>query len=168
MKSRLPHLIRLGLCLAIAACGVSMVQSADIPITPSHIVPGPNAQYRYGIAGVNITAGQLIYLDTTANTWKLGDCNATAITADVDGMAANTAAAGQPLTIVTADDHLTIISGQVVANGGIYILSATPGGICPASDYTTGWRMVVVAVGKGPSMSQIRFRAEGLRNENPL
>ena len=139
------------------------IHAADVSITAASLVPGANAQFREGVAGVAITAGQLLYIDTTTNTWKLTDANASATTADVDGIAANTAGAGQPLKIITADDDLTL--GGTTAEGTIYIASATAGGIAPAADLVSGWYAIVVAVGK--DTTKIRFRAEGLRNASP-
>lgn len=146
--------------LALTAC---LAPAADVTITSTSVVPGANAQYRYGVAGAAITAGQLVYLDTTTNTWKLSDANLSAAASDVDGIAINSAANGAPVTIVTQDDDLTL--GGTAAEGTIYILSATAGGIAPAADLTTGWYAVVVALGK--SATKVRFRAEGLRNDSP-
>jgi hypothetical protein len=136
------------------------LRAADVTITAASLVPGANAQVRQGVAGVAITAGQLVYIDTTTNTWKLTDANLSAAAADVDGIAGNTAGAGQALTVITADDDLTL--GGTTAKGTIYIASGTAGGIAPAADLVTGWYAIVVAVGK--DTTKIRFRAEGLRN----
>ena len=135
------------------------LHAADVSIIAASLVPGANAQYREGVAGVAVTAGQLLYIDTTTNTWKLTDANLAA-SGDVDGIAANTAGAGQPLKIITADDDLTL--GGTTAKGTIYIASATAGGIAPAADLVSGMYAIVVAVGK--DTTKIRFRAEGLRN----
>ena len=137
--------------------------AADVTIVAATLVPGANAQVRQGVAGVAITAGQLVYIDTTTNTWKLTDANLSAAAADVDGIAGNTAGAGQALTVITADDDLTL--GGTTAKGTIYIASATAGGIAPAADLVSGWYAIVVAVGK--DTTKIRFRAEGLRNARP-
>ncbi|MCW0218223.1 MAG: hypothetical protein OJI67_07855 [Prosthecobacter sp.] len=141
------------------------VSAADVTITAANLVPGANAQYRYGKSGADITAGQLVYLDVTTNTWKLSDCNsATAAVRDVDGLAATTSGTGQPLTVITADDDLTL--GGTVVNGTVYVCSATPGGIAPAADMTTGWRPIVIGLAK--SSTKILFRAEGLRSTATL
>jgi hypothetical protein len=136
------------------------LRAADVTIIAASLVPGANAQVRQGVAGVAITAGQLVYIDTTTNTWKLTDANLSAAAADVDGIAGNTAGAGQALTVITADDDLTL--GGTTAKGTIYIASGTAGGIAPAADLVSGWYAIVVAVGK--DTTKIRFRAEGLRN----
>ncbi len=152
--------ITLFIALLASAC---LASAADVTITSTNVVPSANAQYRYGVAGAAITAGQLVYLDTTTNTWKLSDANLSATASDVDGIAINSAASGAPVTVVTQDDDLTL--GGTAAEGTIYILSATAGGIAPAADLTTGWYAVVVALGK--SATKVRFRAEGLRNDSP-
>lgn len=137
----------------------SSAMAADVSITAANVVPGANAQYRYGIAGAAITAGQLVYLDVTSNTWKLTDSNVLA-SADVDGIAIVSTASGAPITVITQDDDLTL--GGTAAKGTIYLASANPGGIAPSADLTTGWYAVVVGLGK--SATKIIFRAEGLRN----
>lgn len=141
----------------VMAYGPAM--ATDVSITAANVIPGANAQYRYGIAGAAITAGQLVYLDVTTGTWKLTDTNVVA-SADVDGIAIVSTASGAPITVITQDDDLTL--GGTAAKGTIYIASATAGGIAPSADLTTGWYAVVVGLGK--STTKIIFRAEGLRN----
>lgn len=154
--------------LLLAAClflSVPAIHSADVTITAANLTPGVNAQFRRGTAGVAITAGQLVYLDVADNTWKLTDCNsATAAARDVDGIAASTSGAGQPLAVITSDDDLTL--GGTVVNGTIYVASANAGGIAPATDMTTTWRPIVIGVAK--STTKILFRAEGLRSPTAL
>ncbi|MBB5037113.1 hypothetical protein [Prosthecobacter dejongeii] len=167
MKSSSPFLSLWLLLVAffIALNPMQSATAADVTITAANLTPGANAQYRYGKAGVAITAGQLIYLDVSDNTWKLTDSNsATAAARDVDGLAATTSGTGQPVTIITADDDLTL--GGTVVNGTIYVASANPGAIAPAADLTTGWRPIVIAVAK--STTKILFRAEGLRSPTAL
>lgn len=154
------HLLSL---LAVSLLALAPVFATDVSITAANLTPGANAQFRSGIAGVAITAGQLVYIDTTTNTWKLTDANASATTADVDGIAANSAGVGQPLSIITADDNLTL--GGTTAEGTVYIASATAGGIAAVADLTTSWYAIVV--GLGIDATHIRFRAEGLRNASP-
>ena len=146
--------------LAVSAMPLMPLRAADVSITAANVVPGANAQYRYGVAGAAITAGQLVYLDATTNTWKLSDANVSATVSDVDGIAVVSTANGGPVTVVTRDEDLTL--GGTTAKGTIYIASATPGGVAPAADLTTGWFGVVIAIGK--STTKVVFDAEGLRN----
>lgn len=148
------------LCLFMLLPGfMPGLHAADVTITAGNVLPGANARYRQGVAGVAITAGQLVYLDVATNTWKLTDANVAAA-ADVDGIAVVSTAAGAPLTVVTWDDDLTL--GGTTAKGTIYLASATPGGVAPAADLVTGWYAIVVALGK--TTTKVVFNAEGLRN----
>lgn len=144
------------LCLLSA----SVALGADVSIISTSVVPGASAVFRFGTAGAAITAGQLVYLDATTNTWKLTDANASDTVADVDGIAVVTVASGGPITVVTRDDDLTL--GGTTAKGTIYIASATAGGIAPAADLATNMFLSVVAIGK--SATKVVFDADGLRN----
>jgi hypothetical protein len=143
---------------------------ADITITPGNVVPsaavaGTQRIFR-ATAGATITAGQLIYLDTAdASKAKLADANsATALARVPIGIAINGASSGQEVAYVKEDNNLAI--GATVSNGAAYVLSATPGGIAPIADQTTGWFPCIVAV--GISSTRVAFRAEGLRSSTAL
>lgn len=143
----------------------SLVFAADISITAANVVPSSNAVISQGTAGATIAAGQLIYLDgddTDSNgkgKAKLSDCDsATATIRVVDGIAINSASAGQPLVYVTFDPNLTI-GGSQTANV-ILILSSTAGGIAPSADLTTGEYLICIGVVK--TATTIYFRAPGL------
>lgn len=144
----------------------SFAAGADLSITASAVVPSANAQINEATAGATITAGQLIYLDSTdldtrsAPKAKLADCNsATAAVRSVAGIAINSASAGQRVSYVYKDTALVIASSGLTA-GTIYGLSATAGGIAPSADFTTGWYVSVVAVAK--NTTTIYFSAPGL------
>jgi len=116
---------------------------ADVTVTAADVVPGANAVYRDGIAGATVTAGQVCYVDATDGRVKLADANASAATANAVGIAVNGASSGQPVRLVVEDDDFTV--GGTVAKG-VYVLSATAGGIAPVGDVTTGWYPVVLGV----------------------
>lgn len=126
---------------------------ADLTITAASVVPSANATKvtRNAAAGVTITAGQLVYLDS--NTLKLTDNDASAAAAKVAGIAVCGASPGQPCTYVTKDPKLAI--GATVSIGAVYTNSGTPGGIAPIGDKATGDFIVVVAV--GVSTTQVNF-----------
>jgi hypothetical protein len=48
---------------------------ADISITAASVAASSAASKVTGVAGATITAGQVVYLDTTTNTYKLADAN---------------------------------------------------------------------------------------------
>jgi hypothetical protein len=152
MKSLLALLSLLVIAIACPA--------ADLTITAANVVPGANATLTRGTAGATITAGQLVYYDSAARTYKLADANASATTAAVIGLAANGASAGQPLTVIIEDDDLTV-GATLSTSAPVYILSATAGGIAPVADLTTGWYPAVVLVAK--STTKAIFRAAALR-----
>lgn len=160
----IPRLIALTavVCLGIA----SHMRAADLSITASAVVPSANAQINEATAGATITAGQLIYLDTTdldnrsRPKAKLADANSsTAAVRSVAGISINGASAGQRVSYVYQDPALVIAASGLTANT-ILVLSATAGGIAPAADVTTGWFLSVVAVVK--SGTTIYFSAPGL------
>lgn len=109
---------------------------ADLTITATSVLAGGNAQTLDGTAGATITAGQVVYLDSTTGTYKLADNDsATAAVRSPAGIALNGAATGQPVEVLTSG-NITI--GATVTAGVAYYLSSTAGGICPVADLGTG------------------------------
>jgi hypothetical protein len=150
-------------CLSLLSLSLLPVCAADLTITAANVTPSANAVIRSSTAGVAITAGQALYKDATASyALKLADANsATAAARIVCGLALNSAAAGSPVNYVVTDPALVI--GGTVANGTVYILSATAGSIAPLADLTTG--MYAFVLGVGTSTTTIAFRADLV---NPL
>jgi hypothetical protein len=133
---------------------------ADITVTAAQVLPGTgtDCNFENGIAGATITAGQVVYLDTTNNTYKLADNNDSVATAVAAGVALHGATAGQPLRIQTAG-AVTIGAGAAPVAGMVYMLSATPGGIAPHADLTTGNRATILGVGRASGAIQLRLFA---------
>ena len=108
---------------------------ADVTVTAANVVPAAGATLEKVTAGATITAGQVVYKDTTdANKVKLADADAQA-TALVAGIAVGGAANNQPLFIVTKGD---ISFGAIFTAGHTFCASTTPGGIAPEADLLTG------------------------------
>lgn len=107
---------------------------ADLTITAANVVAGSDAVKSTGVAGVSVTAGQSVYLDTTTNTYKLADADASA-SVNESSIALHAAAANQPLTVQTGG---TITIGATISVGLSYYVSATAGGICPEADLASG------------------------------
>lgn len=126
----------------------------DISITAGNVVPANNAIIERGTAGATITAGQVVYLDTSDNRYKLADADsATAAVRAARGIALNGASAGQPLAVQTGGD-LTI--GATIAAGVSYYLSAgTAGGICPIADLGQDDYPVLVGMGKSTTLLKV-------------
>jgi len=150
----------LALLAAFALAIPAAVQAADITITAASVVPSASAKIQRGTAGVALTAGQLVYLESSSNTLKLADANgASEEVRKVAGYTVNSAPIGGPVHYVVKDPALVL--GGTTAKGTIYILSATAGGIAPAADLTTGWYPHVLAV--GVSTTVVAFDAGGVR-----
>lgn len=155
----------LAFLLVILTLFAPLVQATDLSITAGSLIPSTSAVMRSGTAGVAITAGQLVYKDTADGKLKLADANgASALIRTPIGMAAASAGIGQPLRYIVSDPDLTI--GGTVSNGAAYVLSATPGGIAPIADQTTGWVPCLVAI--GISSTKVAFIATGLRSSTAL
>ena len=139
---------------ALICCIASPLFAVDLSITAANVAASSGAQYADGTAGATITAGQAVYLDASANTYKLADCDATAATAVIAGIALNGASSGQPLKIQTAG---TISIGGTVTVGEIYVLSGTAGGIAPEGDLAQNDRVVIIGVGLTSSTIALRL-----------
>lgn len=163
------HLLRLLALAAIAVLAAALVSSArasDLSITATNVIPSSAAVIQTGTAGEALTAGQLVYKKAGDRKFYKADCDsATAEVRDVYGIAVTSSATGAPVSIVLQDDALQIAASGLT-NGTIYLLSATAGGLAPAADATTGWRVTVVAVAK--SATTIAFRAATLRSATAL
>lgn len=125
---------------------------ADVSITAANVVHDINAAYGSGVAGVTITAGQVVYLDAGTNTIKLADANASSATADAVGIALHGALSGQPIKYQTGGD---ITVGGTVTVGGAYVVSATPGGIAPVADLTSGWYTKLLMLGRTSAIATL-------------
>lgn len=128
---------------------------ADISITAGSVVPGTNAQVSRAIAGATITAGQTVYIDTTAsNVLKLADANSSSLTATVAGIAVCGGAAGQYVTYQTSG-RLTL--GGTITAGGVYVASSTAGGVAPVADLASGWRTSTIGIGLSTTVLDVRI-----------
>ncbi len=107
---------------------------ADLTITAAD-VEKTSGRTETRTAGVAVTAGQLVYVDSSdSSKAKLADADALA-TADLRGVALCDAAADQPVTILLDGVYNP---GATVTVNEIYIVSATAGGIAPIGDLASG------------------------------
>lgn len=132
---------------------------SDLSITAANVLSGAGAQIAHGVAGAAVTAGQSVYLDTAANSYKLADSNGAAALRTPTGFALNGAAAGQPLAVQT-DGDITI--GATLTPGATYYQSDTPGGICPVADVGSGEYFCIVGVAKSASVLSIGIQPSGV------
>lgn len=133
---------------------------ADITVMAANVAPSTGATYKDGIAGGTITQGQPVYEDIAdAKKWKAADSNLSAAGAAAIGIAVNSASLDQPLRIQNGGD---INLGATLAVGTIYVVSATPGGIAPASDGATGWYTTILGIAKTASILTMSLKASGV------
>ena len=132
---------------------------ADISITAANVVPGSDAVRESGTAGATITAGQLVYLDTSDMKLKLADSNGAAALRVPNGIALNGAANGQPLVIQKGGD---ITIGGTMTAGVAYYLSDTPGGICPVADLGSGEYPCIIGIAKSASVLAVSIQPSGV------
>lgn len=110
---------------------------ADLSITAANVAGTAGEWTQEQVtAGATITAGQAVYLDSSAsNVAKLAQSDGTAAEATVRGIAMCGGASGQPIIIAKSGD---IDLGATLTVGETYVLSETAGGIAPIGDLTTG------------------------------
>jgi hypothetical protein len=133
---------------------------ADVSITAANVIAGATAVSTVGTAGVAITAGQVVALDTTTSTIRLCDVNsATAWQRLPLGIALNGAAAGQPVSYLTAGD---ITAGGTLVTGVPYFASGTAGGIRPAADNTTGDYPALLGLAISTTVLRVEINAPGV------
>lgn len=132
---------------------------ADVTITAANVLKGTGAIVTRGTAGASLTAGLVVYADSSdGGKYKAADCVTSAATAAAVGIALHAAADEQPVQILTSGP--ITIGGTVVA-GTSYILS-TSGGICPDADKTTGDRVVRLGYASSASVLQVSIQNTGV------
>ena len=109
---------------------------ADVTITPASVSLRASPSGSVVQVGEAVAAGQALYLKAADSKYWLADGNVGVAEAAVIGIAMVPAAADEYTYMVTAG---TIDIGGTTAVGVTYILSATPGGIAPESDFVTTW-----------------------------
>jgi len=128
---------------------------ANISITAANVIAPSGSSYVAGkLAGESITTGELVYLKASdGKVWKASTFSLEA--AEVIGMAANTAAASQPITVISKSSACAI--GSVVTAGNLYFLSATAGKMCQVADYSAASSDYPVYICQAVTASTISF-----------
>ncbi len=133
---------------------------ADLVITAANVLADATASQKEGTAGVAITAGQVVTLDPTTDTYKLADSNsATAALRSPAGVALHAAAIGQPLNIAKAGP---VTIGATLTPGVAYYLSDTPGGICPVADVGSGEYATILGIATSASVLKLKIQESGV------
>lgn len=118
----------------------------DLSIIAASVLPSNAASEKRFTAGVNISAGQVLY-QAADRTVKLADGDGAAPSNVVLGIAGNSAAAGQPVSVVLADPALYLTDS--IAPGALYQLSNTPGGIEASTGDLSGKTVLGIGLAAG-------------------
>lgn len=132
---------------------------ANLSITATAVVAGTDAVTEVRPAGAALTAGQVVYLDTATDTYKLADADGAAALRSPRGICLNGAAIGQPVTIIRAG---TVTIGATLTGGIAYALSATAGAICPMGDLTTGAYPAFLGIATSTTVLKVNITESGL------
>lgn len=128
----------------------------DIVITSTAVLAGTNAATETRTAAAAIAAGEVVYLDA-AGKYNLADTDsATAIARKPRGIALNSGAAGQPVTIARSGD---VTLGAVLSKAVAYYLSGTPGKIAPVADVAAGDYVSIVGMAISTSVLRVDIQA---------
>jgi len=133
---------------------------ADKSVTAANVLASANAKLARGVAGETITAGQVLYKLSSDQRLYLADANASAATADAVGIALHGAALGQPIEYVEEDPDFSpgfTLVLSVAADSGVYVLSATPGGVAPMDDLAAAMFPVVLMVAKSTTKANLKI-----------
>lgn len=133
---------------------------ADITITAANVQEGSSAVTESGTLGATATAGQVVYLDTSAGTWKLADNNsATAAVRAPGGILLNGGSSGQPCKVLKKG---LITIGATLTAGVAYYLSDTPGGICPVADLASGEYPTFLGIATSTAILNVNITSAGV------
>lgn len=133
---------------------------ADLSITASAVLAASTASTKGGTAGATITAGQVVYKDSSDDKYKLADADSgTAAVRAPIGIALNGASDGQPLRVIQAGD---LTMNAVMTAGTAYYLSPTPGGIAPLADLLAGDDVVLLGLAKSTTVLAVDIQISGV------
>lgn len=133
---------------------------SDYSVTAANVAAGTGADIEHGTAGATITAGQLVYRDSSTGKYLLADSNsATAAARTPRGMALNGASNGQPLAIVRKG--LVTTGATMTAGVGVY-MSDTPGGFCPVADVGSGEYSTFLGMPTSTTVLNLDIQASGV------
>jgi len=111
---------------------------ADYAVTSSSVAPGAGAiidNTRY--AGVAIVAGQVAYLELSSNTYKVCNASASAPLSKAAGIALNSAAVGQPVSVQTGGFITITATPAFTTRSPLVASGAGAGNMAPAADLVT-------------------------------
>lgn len=121
---------------------------SDLSITPSSVLCSSNAVIMVGQAGMELVAGDLIYLSFVGGYWERAGSSFLIPATVAIGWALNHAYAYQPISAMLSDPNF--VPGATLVQGETYVVSPTEiigvraGKVCPVGDLgPTNYRCVV-------------------------
>lgn len=133
---------------------------ADITITVANVILVSGNPTKY-LAGVTITAGETLYLDSGTNTAKLAHAITSAATAVCIGISLHAALTGQP--ILVAGSGCVVSFGAILTVGAPYLLSGNnAGGIAPIADLAATWITGILGIATTTSQMPLNFLMPGV------
>lgn len=130
-------------------------------VTGTSVVAAAGAQIFSGTAAETITAGQIVYQDSTttpANQLRRALSTTIAQAAAV-GVALNGASVSQPVQYIQSGG---LNPGATAVVGETYCVSANAGGIAPVADQTAGKYTTHLGIATTASNISILIRASGV------
>ena len=119
---------------------------ADVTVTAANVRAGDTtsgANVTTVKAGETITAGMSVYKKASDSEYYKADANLSAEGAGSTDIAVALTNAGDGEPMVIQDKGVYTVGGTVTL-GQIYVVSATAGGIAPASDGASGWYTTIL------------------------
>lgn len=134
---------------------------AAISVTVASVVGSTDSNdYESGISGETIAAGQALCLNPTTNKIELADANgASAYMKTVIGISQHGSLLNQPIRYQRRSN---MTFNAALTQGTIYVLSATPGGIAPASDLASGHTVVILGVASSTTVLAMSINNTGI------
>ena len=137
---------------------------ADLSITAASVLASancaPDKQYNFG---ATVTAGQVVYLDTSTNTWKLTDSDASSAGNNANsiiGIALVGGSNNQPAVVAKRDIYFT--PGATLTNGIAYYVSKNAGAICPVADVGSGNYATFLGIARSTSILNLEPVPSGI------
>jgi hypothetical protein len=133
---------------------------ADVSITAGSVTADSTASLAQGTSSANITAGKIVYRDSTDSyTIKLADTSTTTKAAAV-GIALTGSSVGQPVVYCTSGT--VNLGGNVLVRGTVYSVADTAGGLRPVADNGAGDCVTVVGVATATNTLKVSIIASSV------
>lgn len=126
--------------------------------------PTSNTQYRLVDYGATIAAGNSVYLDPADNEWKLADNNASTTTAGLNGIGVAMTPGVDGGQGFVATGGSIILVGTTMAAGEQYVISATAGGIAPATDLATNDYVSLLGIASSTTQLNLNVKYTGVQH----